>query len=130
MAKHLLPDYVKNKDARREFVRVVNEIGMDKLRPVDISLLLEYAIMHGDIIELMDEVRVEGYMLVSAKGGAYVNPKQNVLSSKQAHLAQLRRDLYFTPRSRVEKGRLNGKAQGILEALQEMASKGDDEDED
>ncbi len=92
---------------------------------MDISLIADYAITHAEIIRLREFVAMEGLTLIGAKGGEYTNPKQNILSGQMAHIAQLRRDLYFTPKSRAEKQKPQGKAQSILDALRNQ-----DDDED
>lgn len=73
-----------------------------KFDPRDISLLMDYCITHAEILDL--RVRVgSDEMLMGVKGGCYMNPLLTVMMNRQAHLSALRRDLYFTPKSRIEK---------------------------
>ncbi len=88
--------------AKAEFIRVVLLLG-DKVDKRDVSLLADYAKVYSEIIDLRTDIGVEGRVLVGAKGGSYLNPLVNLLSGKESLIAQLRRDLYFTPKSRIEK---------------------------
>jgi len=112
-----LPAYVGDKEhAIEEFDRIVCELK-GQIRQVDLSLIIHYVILHHDCIIIQEAADASEFALEGAKGGSYTNPLQNLLVSKQNSLAQLRRDLYFTPRSRAEKTKPSGKAKGILEAL-------------
>lgn len=93
---------VANEEAHAEFVRIVTELD-GKLKGQDLSLISDYCLLHADCIKLTEECEGEPFTCMSEKGGSYVNPIHNVLSGKRAALAQLRRDLYFTPKSRAEK---------------------------
>lgn len=98
-----IPDEVRGSFvACAEYKRVIALLE-GRLDERDRSLLSDYAITHSEIIELRTLVSRQGRMFEGTKGGYYINPIVNLLSSRQAHIAQLRRDLYFTPKSRIEK---------------------------
>lgn len=103
-------------EAEREYQRVRKALGVD-IKQVDESLLRDYAITHAEIIQLRSIVLNEGIKLVGIKGGEYLNPTVNVLMHKQSHLAALRRDLFFTPKSRADKIKTKSKAASILASL-------------
>ena len=88
--------------AKAEWLRIVAIMG-DKIDKRDRSLLIDYCLTHAEVIALRRTVQFEGHKLVGPKGGEYINPTVNLLISRQTHLASLRRDLYFTPKSRIEK---------------------------
>jgi P27 family predicted phage terminase small subunit len=116
-AKVVAPGYIRNDDmALEEFTRVVRELG-GVLRPVDVSLLASYALAHAECIRVREACQGEDYVKEGMKGGTYVNPIFNLLTQKENTLASLRRDLYFTPKSRAEKTAPKGKATGILDKL-------------
>jgi phage terminase small subunit len=108
-------EIAEDPEAKREYVRVVQLLG-EKLDERDRSLLCEYALIHAEIQELRVAVDLEGRVLVGPKGGSYLNPTVNLLISRQGHLAQLRRDLYFTPKSRIEKQTKGGRGRGGVRA--------------
>lgn len=89
-------------EAKLEWIRVVQALA-DKVDRRDISLLTDYCLTHSEIKELRLSVATEGRTLEGPKGGMYINPTVNLLISRQSHISQLRRDLYFTPKSRIEK---------------------------
>ena len=103
--------------AKQEWVRIHNLLA-DKLDVRDHSLLIDYCLTFAEIIELRDTVAIEGRTLTSDKGGSYINPTMNLLISRQSHMASLRRDLYFTPKSRIEKqNKARSRGQAILAGL-------------
>lgn len=102
--------------AKEEFVRLKQIIG-DRLSPVDRSLVVDYCTLTAEIRRLQEMVEEEGHKLTGPKGGEYLNPTVTLLMQKQSLLANLRRDLFFTPRSRGEKAKPSGKALSIREKL-------------
>jgi P27 family predicted phage terminase small subunit len=116
--KYRIPAHVGKTDATQEYIRILKQLD-GKIGPLDESLLVDYANTHAEVIELTDDVRIQGRTLTGPKGGEYINPTMNLLISRQSHLAALRRDLFFTPRSRGEKAKPQGKAQSILDKLME-----------
>jgi len=108
--------------AREEYIRIAKHLD-GEVSVVDESLLIDYANTHAEVLELQDAVDLEGRKLTGPKGGEYINPTYNLMISRQSHLAALRRDLFFTPRSRGEKAKPDGKAMSIWEKL----NKDDDE---
>lgn len=86
--------------AKKEFQRVVSELQGSGIMSVDLSLLADYAQAEADVARLEKAMRKEKPVLTSDKGNAYVNPLVGVLSARRTSLAQLRRDLGFTPRTR------------------------------
>lgn len=96
-----LPAYVDDPVAIAEFKRCVKDLG--RLTPQDASLLADYANTFAQCIKLQKDVDKEGYKLVGPKGGEYLNPSVTLLMHKQGLLKELRRDLFFTPKSRTEK---------------------------
>ena len=111
-----IPNHITDGIAREEYIRVVRTLG-NKLTPVDRSLLADYAITYADVIRLSEEVETEGHKLTGPKGGEYLNPTTTLVMHKQSLLASLRRDLFFTPKSRGEKSKPTGKAMSIKDAL-------------
>lgn len=102
--------------AREEFIRILRLLD-GKVNAFDESLIVDYANTHGDVIKLKEEVAMQGYTLEGVKGGNYINPTVNILISRQSHLAALRRDLFFTPRSRGEKSKPTGRALSLREKV-------------
>lgn len=126
--RDFLPEapYVTDPWAIHEYRRVTTALG-NKANELDMSLLIEYAQTFADTVNLRTQVEEEGVKLIGAKGGEYINPTVGLLSSRLQHLAQLRRDLYFTPRSRIERvNKTKSKAGDILAALDDH----DDEAQD
>lgn len=119
-----LPAWVVDPEARAEYKRLIQILGKN-ITPVDRSLLVDYCVLHGQILELQNAVDIEGHKLSGPKGGEYLNPTATFLMQKQSLLAALRRDLFFTPRSRGEKAKPKGKALSIAESLDVAVS--DDE---
>lgn len=99
-----------------EYHRICDLLGA-KIKDEDHSLLIDYAQTYSDVIQLRAKCQ-DKPTLTSDKGNEYINPTVNLLISRQSHLAALRRDLYFTPKSRVDKiGKSKKKATDILDAL-------------
>lgn len=109
-----VPPELQDAWAAYEYKRVTGLLGKS-LKPQDHSLLIDYAQTYSDVIQLRADVKLQGHTLVSDKGNAYINPTTNLLISRESHLAALRRDLYFTPKSRVDKQKST--KQTALEAL-------------
>lgn len=108
MAKTIrVPPELTKQWAIYEYKRIMTVLG-DKADALDHSLLVDYAQTYSDILDLKSLVDQEGLKLVSTKGGEYINPTWNMLVSRQSHMAALRRDLYFTPKSRAEKRKKAG----------------------
>lgn len=98
----VLPSYIKDVNAVTEFNRIVKLLGKN-ITELDQSLVVDYAVTHAEIIKLRSVVANEGEVLVGRNGGAYMNPKTNLLLNKIGHLSKLRDDLQFTPKSRKAK---------------------------
>lgn len=122
-------EVAEKREAKLEYCRVVRLLK-GKLDERDRSLLVSYALTHSEIIELRIEIdSTGGRMLEGPKGGMYINPMYNMLISRESQLAQLRRDLYFTPKSRIEKqtkGTLS-KARSIRENILKEQNTSEDE---
>jgi phage terminase small subunit len=118
-------EVAENVEAKKEFLRVM-QILDGKLDGRDQSLLVDYALTHAEIMELRVCVASEGRVLEGPKGGAYLNPTVNLLISRQGHLGQLRRDLYFTPKSRIEKQHKAALSKG--RAIRDSLAQDDDQD--
>ena len=116
-------EVAENAEAKREYLRVCGLLD-GKMDERDRSLLVDYALTHAEIITLRASVDIEGYTCIGEKGGSYVNPTVNVMTSRITHLSQLRRDLYFTPRSRIEK-KTNPKSKSA--SIRDNIGKGGDE---
>ena len=118
-------EVAEHPEAKAELVRVLKLLH-GKVDDRDKSLLIDYAMTHAEIINLRMLIG-DDYTLTGAKGGEYTNPLVNIMAGKQSHLASLRRDLYFTPKTRVEKknNATKTKTQGIRDTL----DKGGDDDE-
>lgn len=109
------PPTLRGKDQVAEWNRVTKELN-GKLSELDRSLLVDYCNCYINCIDLRDKVG-DNLTLVGPKGGEYMNPLVSILMHEQNFLAQLRRDLYFTPKSRQEKRGRTGKGASILESL-------------
>lgn len=119
-----------NPEAKIEYCRVIKLLE-GKLDERDRSLLISYSLTHAEIIALRLEIEMTGgRMLEGPKGGMYINPVYNMLISREGQLAQLRRDLYFTPKSRIEKQNKAtlSKARSIRDNIQKDDDNGKDED--
>jgi len=116
--------------AEREFSRVYKELGRDKIKEVDLSLLADYAQAYADCVGLKERIfgkhgnhtkqrtQGEGLTLEGPKGGEYLNPVYVALMNRRDNLAQLRRDLYFTPKSRSEKKPLSkSKGRSLMDKI-------------
>lgn len=110
-----IPSYVSDPLAIAEFNRCLKHLG--RLTPMDRSLLADYCNVFAECINLQKIVDEEGYKLTGPKGGEYLNPTVTLLMHKQGLISQLRRDLFFTPKSRGEKAKPTGKALSILEQI-------------
>lgn len=110
------PPLIVDINARAEYMRITKLLG-DKVNKFDLSLLIDYCITHGEIIKLRSVCTNEGEVLVGPKGGTYINPRTNILLSKISHLSSLRRDLFFTPKSRADKVGKPNKAKSMLASL-------------
>jgi P27 family predicted phage terminase small subunit len=110
------PAWLDSANAVREWQRIVKELG-DKLTAVDASLLADYCQMYADCIDLRHRVEKEGELVMSSKGIMYTNPTLSILMNRENRLFLLRSQLYFTPKSRNEKQRTQGKARSVLDAL-------------
>ncbi len=114
-----IPPELASKWAIYEYKRIVIALN-EKISALDHSLLVDYAQTYSDILDLRSMVEQEGMKLISEKGGEYINPTLNILISRQSHMAALRRDLYFTPKSRVEKqGKVRKGAKALLDGDEE-----------
>ena len=99
----ILPANVTNPEAIAEFTRITGLLTGEK-KQIDLSLLVDFAITHGEILKLRSVIANEGEVLVSEKTGSYyTNPRVNILANKVSHLSKLREDLLFTPKSRKDK---------------------------
>lgn len=118
----------ENRDAKDEWIRITTILG-DKADGRDRSLLEDYCLTHALVRSLRQRVDDEGYTLESPKtGSSYTNPTVNTLTSMQGHLAALRRDLYFTPKSRIEKQTkaTMSKSKSIKDSLNEDETQSDE----
>ncbi len=110
------PTELTDRWAIHEYHRVC-DLLQGKIKDEDHSLLIDYAQTYSDVIQLRAETQ-NCHTLTSDKGNSYINPTVNLLISRQSHLAALRRDLYFTPKSRVDKiGKSKKKAMDLLDDL-------------
>ncbi len=112
----LAPSWLSDIRARTEYIRIVKELG-GNLKQVDISLIADYAKSFARIFVLEEKVLEHGATSVSSKGAEYVGPWMTMLMAERTHLATLRRDLFFTPKSRGTGSQPTGKAKGILDRL-------------
>lgn len=96
-----VPPYVTDPVAITEFKRCCKELG--RITQMDLSLLADYSNTFAQCIKLQKDADKEGYKLMGPKGGEYLNPTVTLLMHKQGLLKELRRDLFFTPKSRTEK---------------------------
>jgi P27 family predicted phage terminase small subunit len=113
-----MPNWLTDWKARAEFKRVVAILGQN-VGALDQSLLADYAATYAHCQDLEDAWRKMGTVLMSAKGGAYPNPVYSQWQGMCGHLANLRRDLFFTPKSRGEKKKSQSKAQTLLDRINE-----------
>lgn len=113
------PSWLKDWEARLEFKRVVDILGQNATL-LDQSLLADYASTYAEVLDLERLLKDEDRVLWGAKGGAYTNPLVNQIASAKGHLSNLRRDLFFTPKSRGEKKKTQTKAKSLLERINDV----------
>lgn len=89
-------------EARAEWERITPHIEANCL-PVDLSLLSDYCRLHSSVVALANQETQEGIKIMGPNGAECLNPTTKLLNERTNRLALLRRDLYFTPKSRAEK---------------------------
>lgn len=113
-----MPPWLNDVDAKFEFRRVVAILGQN-VKPEDQSLLGDYAMAHANVLDLRRCCLGAQRILLGAKGGAFTNPIFQQLAGAESHLATLRRDLFFTPKSRGEKKKTQLKAKSLIDRINE-----------